>query len=121
MRMDLHHNSLPRWRKTSHQISPANPSIARSLFSKMIKVLIKMVKSFLVFFAILASVTVVASIIACLFLSNGNVEYLIDLDKLFEFVFYTRSGLKVNILFVTMMLFFLAINNDILNREWFQR
>jgi len=79
------------------------------------------IKGFLVFFSILPFVITAAAVIGCLTLSNGDVAYLLDPQKLFDFVFNVRAGLKVNIMFVTFLLFFLCVNNGVLSRSWLRR
>ncbi|MEZ5930599.1 MAG: hypothetical protein R3F54_01330 [Alphaproteobacteria bacterium] len=79
------------------------------------------VKGAAVFLGLLAIVSATAAIIGCLFLSNGKIAYLTNAHDLFVFAFYTRAGLKVNILFVTLLLFFMCINDGMISRRWFRR
>jgi hypothetical protein len=81
----------------------------------------KLVKGVALYLAILAVVTVGAAIIGCAFLPNGNIDYLLDPPALFTFLWTTRAGLKVTILFVTTMIFLLFAEGGALSRDWVQR
>ena len=103
---------------TAHE--PWTKALLRSVlaFGGFVKATIK---GFLVFFSILPFVTAAAAVIGCLTLSNGDPAFLIDPQKLFDFVFNTRAGLKVNIVFITFLLFFFCVNAGMLSRSWFSR
>ena len=81
--------------------------------------LLKMgVKAVVLFLCLLVVVTVGAAIVGCLFLSNGDVAYLIQPHALFEFLWVTRAGLKVTIVFVTVLTFLMFAQDGALSRRW---
>ena len=81
--------------------------------------LLKMsLKAVVLFVGVLLIVTGGAAIIGCLFLSNGQIAYLIDPQALFEFVWVTRAGLKATIFFVTMVTFLMIAEDGALSRRW---
>jgi hypothetical protein len=81
----------------------------------------KILKGITLYITILAVVTAGAAIIGCLFLPNGRLDYLLDPSALFTFVWVTRAGLKVTIMFVTTLIFLLFAENGALSQRWFRR
>ena len=79
--------------------------------------LVKLIKGLALYVAILAVVTVGAAIIGCVFLPNGRLDYLIDPPALFTFLWVTRAGLKVTILFVTTVIFLLFAESGALGQN----
>ncbi len=82
------------------------------------KLLTMALKAVALFLGILVVITGGAAIISCLFLSNGQVAYLIDPQALFEFLWVTRAGLKATILFVTITTFLMIAENGALSKKW---
>lgn len=82
------------------------------------KLLTMALKAVALFLGILVVITGGAAIIGCLFLSNGQVAYLIDPQALFEFLWVTRAGLKVTIFFVTITTFVMVAENGGLSKKW---
>lgn len=80
-----------------------------------------LIKAVLLFSSILPVVAIVAAIVGCLTLSNGNILYLFNPTELFDFVFNVRAGLKVTVLFVTFLLFFFCVNDGMLSRNWLRK
>ena len=74
------------------------------------------VKGIMLYGIILTAVTAVAAVAGCLFLSNGQLAYLVDPDKLLWFVWSQRSGLKVQIFFVTTILWWMLALDGTLGR-----
>lgn len=101
-----------------HAPKPAWASSSIRLLATACNVAAVAVKGVLLFTGLLALVTAAAAVIGCLFLSNGDIAYLADPEKLFHFIYAVRAGLKVNIVFVTFLLFFFCINEDMLTRRW---
>lgn len=78
----------------------------------------KTLKAATLFTAILLVVTCVAAIVGCLFLSNGQLAYLVQPTELIEFVWVTRAGLKVTVFFVAVMIFLMCAEDGALGRPW---
>lgn len=78
----------------------------------------KTVKAVLLYCAILALVAATAAIVGCLVLHDGRTAYLLDPDKLLWFVWSKRSGLKVQIFFVTTVLWWMMTLDGALGWHW---
>ncbi len=75
-------------------------------------------KAVLLYCAILAVVALIAAFIGCLLLHDGRTVYLLDPEKLLWYAWTKRSGLKVQIFFVTMILWWMMMLDGALGRPW---
>lgn len=78
----------------------------------------KTLKAVLLYCAIFAVVALVAAFIGCLLLHDGRTVYLLDPEKLLWYAWTKRSGLKVQIFFVTMILWWMMMLDGALGRPW---
>lgn len=101
-----------------YAVKPGRYPSSIGFLARVCSVVTVAAKAVLLFTGLLALVTAAAAVIGCLFLSNGDIAYLTDPEKLFHFVYAVRAGLKVNIVFVTFLLFFFCINENMLTRPW---
>ena len=75
-------------------------------------------KGVILYAAILSVVTVVAAAIGCLFLQGGDIQFFVHPDAMLQFLWAKRAGLKVTILFVATLVFFMLAEDGILSRRW---
>ncbi len=76
-----------------------------------------MLRSILLYLAILLVVAVCAALIGLMTLQDGHLNYLAHPDTLLWYVWFKRAGLKVQILFVSALLYFLVAADLLRRRE----
>lgn len=77
----------------------------------------RLLRSILLYVAILLVVAVCAALIGLMTLQDGHLNYLAHPDTLLWYVWFKRAGLKVQILFVSGMLYFLVAADLLRRRE----
>lgn len=75
-------------------------------------------KGFIHYFAILVMVTLSAATIGCLFLQGGDLQFFVQPEAMIHFPWVKRAGLKVTILFVATIIFFMLAEDGPLRCSW---
>ena len=79
----------------------------------------RLFKGVILYVALIVVVTLAAAAVGCLFLQGGDLRFFVHPDAMLNFLWAKRAGLKVTILFVATLIFFMLVEDGILSRRWY--